>query len=53
MSGAIFVASIARLLLPESRVGMIVSRKRLTDVITLAALAVGLLAAGFALPTPS
>ncbi len=53
VSGAIFVASIARLLLPGSQVGMIVSRKRLTDVITLAALAVGLLAAGFALPTPS
>lgn len=52
MSGAMFVASIARLL-PESRVGMIASRKRLTDVISLAALAVGLLAAGLALPTPS
>jgi Protein of unknown function (DUF3017) len=50
MSGAIFLASVARLVLPESRVGMIASRKRFTDVITLAALAVGLLAAGLALP---
>lgn len=50
MSGAMFVASAARLVLPESRLGMIASRKRVTDVITLATLAGGLLGAGLALP---
>lgn len=50
MSGALLVASAARLVLPESRIGMIASRKRFTDVITLAALAVGLLVASLALP---
>jgi hypothetical protein len=37
LSGAMLVASAARLVLPESRIGMIASRKRFTDVITLAA----------------
>jgi hypothetical protein len=49
MSGAMFAASIARLVLPESRIGMIASRKRLTDVVTLAALGAGLMVAGLAL----
>jgi Protein of unknown function (DUF3017) len=50
MSGAMLLASIARLMLPESRLGMMASRKRFTDVISLAALAVGLLVAGLGLP---
>jgi len=53
MAGAMFVAALARLVLPDSRIGMLASRKRLTDVLTLAALAGGLLAAGLILPVPS
>jgi hypothetical protein len=47
-----FAAALARLALPESRAGLLASRKRLTDVVTLAALATGLLAAGLLLPVP-
>ena len=53
LAGAIFVAALARLVLPESRIGMLASRNRLTDVVTLAALAVGLLTAGLLLPMPA
>jgi hypothetical protein len=45
-----FVAAFARLVLPESRIGMLASRKRFMDVVTLAALGAGLLAAGLLLP---
>ena len=38
--------------LPESRAGLLASRKRRTDVVTLAALATGLLVAGLLLPVP-
>jgi hypothetical protein len=47
-----FAAALARLVLPESRVGLLASRKRRTDVVTLAALGTGLLAAGLLLPVP-
>jgi hypothetical protein len=53
LAGAMFAAALARLVLPESRAGMLASRKRLTDVVTLAVLAGGLLAAGLALAVPS
>jgi Protein of unknown function (DUF3017) len=53
LAGAMFAAALARLVLPEDRAGMLASRKRLTDVVTLAVLAGGLLAAGLALPVPS
>jgi hypothetical protein len=46
LAGALFVAALARLALPESRAGLLVSRKRFTDVVTLAALGAGLLVAG-------
>jgi Protein of unknown function (DUF3017) len=46
LAGAMFVAALARLALPESRAGLLVSRKRFTDVVTLAALGAGLLVAG-------
>ena len=49
LAGVMFAAAIARLALPESRVGLLASRKRLTDVVTLAALAAGLLAGGLLL----
>jgi DUF3017 family protein len=50
LAGVMSAAALARLALPESRAGLLASRKRLTDVVTLAALATGLLAAGLLLP---
>jgi Protein of unknown function (DUF3017) len=52
LAGLMFAAALARLALPESRAGLLASRKRPTDVVTLAALATGLLAAGLLLPVP-
>ena len=52
LAGLMFAAALARLVLPESRAGLLASRKRRTDVVTLAALATGLLAAGLLLPVP-
>ena len=49
LAGATFVAALARLVLPESRIGMLASRKRSVDVVTLAALGTGLLTAGLML----
>jgi hypothetical protein len=53
VAGALFVAALARLVLPEEWAGLLASRKRFIDVVTLVALASGLLAAGLVLPTPS
>ncbi|MBO0786636.1 MAG: DUF3017 domain-containing protein, partial [Actinobacteria bacterium] len=53
IAGALFVAALARLVLPEERAGMLASRKRYLDVVTLAVLAVGLLTAGLVLPSPA
>jgi Protein of unknown function (DUF3017) len=53
MAGALFVAVLARLVLPERRAGMLASRRRFMDVTALAVLATGLLVAGLVLPTPS
>lgn len=50
VAGALFVAALARLVLPEDWAGMLASRKRLIDVVTLVLLAAGLLAAGLVLP---
>jgi hypothetical protein len=52
LAGAMTVAALARLALPEGRAGLLASRRRATDVVTLAALAAGLLAAGILLPGP-
>ena len=49
VAGAMFVAALARLVLPESRAGMLAARTRTTDVVTFATLAAGLLAAGLML----
>jgi hypothetical protein len=49
LAGAVLVGALARLVLPESRAGMLASRSRVTDVVMLAALAGGLLAVGFML----
>jgi hypothetical protein len=53
LAGAMFIGALARLVLPKSRAGMLASRRRLVDVVCLAALAVGLLVAGLVLPIPS
>jgi hypothetical protein len=53
VAGALFVALLARLVLPERRAGMLASRRRFIDVTALAVLAIGLLVAGLVLPTPS
>jgi DUF3017 family protein len=49
LAGAMFVGALARLVLPESRAGMLASRSRVTDVATFLALAAGLLAVGLML----
>jgi Protein of unknown function (DUF3017) len=49
VAGAMFTAALARLVLPESRAGMLASRTRTTDVVTFTALAAGLLAVGLML----
>jgi hypothetical protein len=49
VAGAMFLAALARLVLPESRVGMLASRRRTTDVVTFTALGAGLLVAGLML----
>jgi DUF3017 family protein len=49
LAGAMFVGALARLVLPESRAGMLASRSRPTDVVTFLALAAGLLAVGLTL----
>jgi hypothetical protein len=53
VAGGLFVAALARLVLPERRAGMLASRRRFIDVTALAVLATGLLVAGLVLPTPS
>jgi len=50
VAGIVLAADLARLLLPERRAGMLVSRRRLVDVAVLTALGTGLLVAGLALP---
>jgi hypothetical protein len=49
VAGAMFLAALARLVLPEGRAGMLASRRRTTDVVTFAALGAGLLVAGLML----
>ena len=50
LAGAMFAGALARLVLPEARAGMLASRRRLVDVVSLAALGVGLLVVGLVLP---
>ncbi len=52
LAGAMFIAAFARLVLPQTRAALLVSRRRLVDVAVLAALAVGLLITGLMLPAP-
>ena len=53
LAGAMFIGALARLVLPKPQAGMLASRRRLVDVVCLAALAIGLLVAGLVLPIPS
>ena len=50
LGAALLAAAVARLLLPARLVGLLASRKRATDVITLTVFGVGLLVAGLVLP---
>lgn len=50
VAGIVLAAAFARLVLPERRAGMLVSRRRLVDVPFLTALGAGLLIAGLVLP---
>jgi Protein of unknown function (DUF3017) len=52
IAGALLAGSLARLLLPESKAGMLASRRRLVDVAVLGALGVGLLIAGLIVRVP-
>jgi hypothetical protein len=47
---AVLVGAVARLLLPPRLAGLLATRKRVTDVITLAAFGAGLLVVGLVLP---
>jgi hypothetical protein len=53
VAGIVLAAALARVVLPERRAGMLVSRRRLVDVAVLAALGTGLLVAALVLPPQS
>jgi Protein of unknown function (DUF3017) len=50
VAGLLLAAAAARLILPEERAGMLVSRRRLVDVAAFSVLGVGLLVAGLVFP---
>ena len=50
LAAAMFIGALARTVLPEARAGMLASRRPLVDVVSLAALGVGLLVVGLVLP---
>jgi hypothetical protein len=52
LAGVLLAAALARLLLPDRRAGMLGTRRRVVDVLTLGALGAGLLVAGLVLPPP-
>ena len=52
MAGALLAGAVARLVLPEGKVGMLSSRRRLVDAAVLATLGVGLLIAGLIAKVP-
>jgi uncharacterized membrane protein YraQ (UPF0718 family) len=53
LAGVLLAASLARLILPEHRAGMLATRRRLLDVVILAALGICLLVGGLVLRIPS
>ena len=52
IAGALLAGSLARLVLPEGKAGMLGSRRRLVDVAVLGALGIGLLVAGLIVVIP-
>ncbi len=52
VAGALLAGALARLVLPDRRVGMLASRRRLVDVAALTLLGVGLLVAGLIAKVP-
>jgi hypothetical protein len=52
IAGALLAGSAARLVLPESRAGLLGSRRRLVDVAVFGALGAGLLVAGLIVQVP-
>jgi len=52
MAGALLAGALTRLVLPEGKVGMLSSRRRLIDAAVLATLGVGLLIAGLIAKVP-
>jgi hypothetical protein len=52
IAGALLAGALARLVLPDKRVGMLASRRRLLDVAALALLGIGLLVAGLIAKVP-
>jgi hypothetical protein len=52
MAGALLVGSLARLVLPEGKAGMLGSRRRIVDVGVLGLLGIGLLVAGLIVVVP-
>jgi Protein of unknown function (DUF3017) len=52
-AGVLLIAAVARLVLPERRLGLLSSRRRLLDVAILGVLGIGLLVAGLVVPVPS
>jgi Protein of unknown function (DUF3017) len=50
VAGLLLAAAAVRLVLPEERAGMLVSRRRLVDVAAFSVLGVGLLVAGLVFP---
>jgi len=52
IAGTLLAGSLARLVLPHGKAGMLGSRRRLVDVAVLAAFGIGLLIAGLVLEVP-
>lgn len=52
IAGALLAGALARLVLPDRKVGMLASRRRLLDVAALALLGIGLLVAGLIAKVP-
>jgi len=52
IAGALLAGSLARLVLPEGKAGMLVSRRRMVDVGVLGMLGIGLLVAGLIVVVP-
>jgi hypothetical protein len=52
VASALLAAAVLRLVLPERAAGLLVSRRRVLDVLTLASLGAGIMVAVLVLPTP-